>query len=93
MGCGASKGKADGGNGASDSGDISFKPTNCLQMDDFFKKAAGVLQSFKDISSPVDDQRDNFYNVTGFYEVPGASKYRSFSFTFFERSWNSDPYI
>jgi hypothetical protein len=75
MGCGASKGNDAGGNTA-DSGDISFKPTNCWQMDDFFKKASGVLQQFKDITSPLSDQKDNFYDVSGFYEVPGASKYR-----------------
>ena len=42
-------------------------------MDDFFKKASGVLQAFKDITGPLGDQKDNFFDVTGFYEVPGAS--------------------
>ena len=76
MDCGASKGKEGGGSGTADSGDISFKPLNCYQADDFFKKAAGTLQAFKDITGPLSDKKDNFFDVTGFYEVPGASKYR-----------------
>jgi hypothetical protein len=54
MGCGASKGKAEGGSTA-DSGEISFKKTNCRQMDDFFDKAMKTLQSFKDITGPLGD--------------------------------------
>ena len=38
MGCGASKGKEDAG-GNADQGEITFKPTNCTQMDDFFNEA------------------------------------------------------
>jgi hypothetical protein len=76
MGCGASKGKEEGGSSSADSGEITFKKTNCYQMDDFFDKAAKTLQAFKDITGPLGDQRDNFFDVTGFYEVPGASKYR-----------------
>jgi hypothetical protein len=75
MGCGASKGKAEGGN-STESTDINFKKTNCYQMDDFFDKAMSTLKSFKDITGPLGDQKDNYFDVTGFYEVPGASKYR-----------------
>ena len=77
MGCGASKGKAEGGNTA-DNGDIAFKKTNCWQMDDFFNEAAKTLAAFKDITGPLSEQKDNFFDVTGFYEVPGASKYRRY---------------
>ena len=73
MGCGASKGKSDGaGTGAN--ADITFKPTQCPQMDDFFEKASTVIQAFKDVTSPFGKQKDNFYEVTGFQEVCGTSK-------------------
>jgi hypothetical protein len=52
MGCGASKGKDEGGNTA-DGGDITFKKTNCPQMDEFFDKASSTLTSFKDITGPL----------------------------------------
>ena len=73
MGCGASKGKAEGADTAANA-DITFKPTSCPQMDDFFNKASGVIQAFKDLTAPLGTQKDNFYDVTGFWEVCGTSK-------------------
>lgn len=77
MGCGASKGKAEAG-ATADSGEIAFKKTNCAQMDDFFNETTKTLTAFKDITGPLGEQKDNFFDVTGFYEVPGASKYRRY---------------
>jgi hypothetical protein len=47
-------------------------------MDDFFNEATKTLAAFKDITGPLSEQKDNFFDVTGFYEVPGASKYRRY---------------
>ena len=73
MGCGASKGKADGTDTAQNA-DITFKPTSCPNMDDFFNTAQSVIQAFKDLTAPLNEQKDNFYDVTGFWEVCGTSK-------------------
>lgn len=72
MGCGASKGKEDGGN--TESADIEFKETGVWSLDDFFNQAKKILDSFKDITGPLGEQKDNFFEATGFYEVPGAGK-------------------
>lgn len=74
MGCGASKGKSeDGGN--TENADIDFKDTGVWSLDDFFGQAKKTLESFKDITGPLNEQKENFYFATGFYEVPGAGKY------------------
>lgn len=73
MGCGASKGKSDEG-GNMDSGDIEFKDTGVWSIDEFFGQAKKTLESFKDITGPLGEQKDNFFEATGFYEVPGAGK-------------------
>jgi hypothetical protein len=39
MGCGASKGKADGADANTQNADITFKTTSCRNMDDFFNQA------------------------------------------------------
>lgn len=36
------------------------------------------MTAFKDITSPLSDQKDNFYDVTGFWEVPGAKVKHAF---------------
>jgi hypothetical protein len=69
MGCGESK-----GDDSADQAKIEFKHTNCLQMDDFFRKATATMKAFQDISDPLGDQKDEFYDVSGFYELCGASK-------------------
>ena len=76
MGCGASKGKADGADANTQNADITFKTTSCRNMDDFFNQAQSVIQSFKDLTAPLNEQKDNFYDVTGFWEVCGTSKQR-----------------
>jgi hypothetical protein len=53
MGCGASKGK-EGGDTAQNA-DITFKPTSCSNMDDFFNTAQSVIQAFKDLTVPLND--------------------------------------
>jgi hypothetical protein len=47
-------------------------------MDDFFDKCKEVLDNFKDITGPLGEQKDQFYEATGFYEVPGAEVKHSF---------------
>jgi len=36
------------------------------------------MTSFKDITGPLGDQKDNFFDATGFYEVCGAGTYIPF---------------
>ena len=69
MGCGSSKGKED-----KQSDDIEFKATNVTSMDEFFDKCRDIVSGFKDTVTPFDEYKDSFYEVTGFYEIPGASK-------------------
>ena len=76
MGCGASKGKSDEG-GNTESADIEFKHTDVWSVDDFFNQAKRTLDAFKDITGPLQEQKDKFFEATGFYEVPGAGKYLS----------------
>ena len=72
MGCGASKGKAEGEGSQSD--DIEFKDTGCNSMDVFFNRAKEVLDAVKDLTGPLAEQKEKFFESTGFYEVPGAGK-------------------
>ena len=74
MGCGASKGKDEA---QADITEIAFKPVGVQSMDDFFDKCSEVTTSFKDITGPLGEQKDAFYEVTGFYAVPGAGIYIS----------------
>lgn len=69
MGCGASKGKADTEANVTE---MTFKPVGVLSMDDFFDKCKETLDSFKDITGPLGEVKDEFFEVTGFYAVPGA---------------------
>lgn len=73
MGCGSSKGKSDEG-GNTESGEIEFKDTGVQSLDDFFGQAKKTLEAFKDITGPLGEQKDAYFEVTGFYEVPGAGK-------------------
>jgi len=73
MGCGASKGKAEGE--GSQSNDIDFKDTGCHSMDRFFQSAKEVLDAVKDLTGPINEAKEHFYFSTGFYEVPGAGTY------------------
>lgn len=75
MGCGASKGKEEA---EPDVTEISFKPVGVDSMDAFFDKAKEVMDNFKDITGPLGEQKDNFFEVTGFYEVPGAEVKHAF---------------
>ena len=69
MGCGASKGKAEA---EADVTEMTFKPIGVYSMDTFFDKAKETLDGFKDITGPLGEQKEQFFEVTGFYAVPGA---------------------
>ncbi len=75
MGCGASKGKAEAEPNITE---VNFKPIGVVSMDEFFDKCKETLDSFKDITGPLGEQKDQFYEVTGFYEVPGAEVKHAF---------------
>ena len=72
MGCGASKGKEAGA--STEDAKIEFKDTGCHSMDEFFSRAKKILKALADITEPLNDQKEKFFEVTGFYEVPGAGK-------------------
>lgn len=74
MGCGGSKGKSEE-SGNTENAKIEFKDTGVPSMDDFFAQAKKILETFKGITDPLGEQKDKFYFVTGFYEVPGAGKF------------------
>ena len=74
MGCGASKGKS-AEEASSDT--IEFKRVDVWSVDDFFSQAERLQNSFKDLTGPLQEQKDQFFEVTGFYEVPGAGKLHS----------------
>ena len=69
--CSKNKGKAVD-EGIVESANIEFNQTGVQSLDDFFNQAKRILDSFKDITGPLNQQKDNFLEVTGFYEVPGA---------------------
>ena len=72
--CGKNKGKSETEPVAVT--EIEFKTSNVNSMDHFFIQAKNFLDSVKDITGPLGDQKDSFFDVTGFYEVPGAGKQR-----------------
>jgi hypothetical protein len=43
-------------------------------MDNFFAKAKDILDQLTGITGPLIEEKDKFFEATGFYEVPGASK-------------------
>lgn len=71
MGCGASKGASK----EQAPSDITFKDTGVASMDNFFAKAKDILDQLTGITGPLLEEKDKFFEVNGFYEVPGASKY------------------
>lgn len=80
MGCGGSKGKSEA---EPDVTEVNFKPVGVQSMDDFFDKCKEVLDNFKDITGPLGEQKDAFYEATGFYEVPGAEVKQAFMGMFY----------
>jgi len=56
MGCGASKGKAEGE--AADVTELEFKPIGAPSLDEFFAKAKELLDSIADITGPLGEQKD-----------------------------------
>lgn len=49
------------------------------EIDEFFRKVKELLDSFKECTVPLDEAKDDFYDTTKFYEVPGSSKYSNVS--------------
>jgi hypothetical protein len=43
-------------------------------LDLFFNKSKETLDALNNITSPLREEKEKFFEVTGFYEVPGASK-------------------
>ncbi len=69
MGCGASKGKEE----SNTTQDLSFKYLGVYEVDEFFRKVKNLVDAFKDATAPYDEARDDLYDSSKFYEVPGAS--------------------
>jgi hypothetical protein len=69
MGCGASKGASKELAPA----DITFKTVGVLSLDNFFAKAKDILDTLTGLTGPLLEEKDKFFEATGFYEVPGAS--------------------
>ena len=72
MGCGASKGKDEGGN---TEGEITFKlpPLHeCGSLYAFFNGAQELISNYYGVTSPLGDYKNAFMDATGFVEVPGA---------------------
>lgn len=70
MGCGASKGKEEGNTVE----EINFKYMGVYEADEFFRKVKELLDSMKEVTAPLDESKDDFFDTTEFYKVPGASK-------------------
>lgn len=41
-------------------------------MDDFFQKCRDIIDQFKETIDPVDGAKGEFFEESGFYEVPGS---------------------
>jgi len=53
---------------------MSFKDTGVRDMDIFFGDVKTLLNDFKNITQPLEIALDKFFEITDFYQVPGASK-------------------
>lgn len=72
MGCGASTGK-EGSNT-----NIEFKETGCTSVDNFFNKCKDVVDDLTSFESSLQDEKDKFYEATGFEFAPGAKPNQAF---------------
>jgi len=72
MGCGESKGKSSEGSGADA---IKFKTTGVYDLDQFFNRCTDLVESFKGITDPVRQEKEKFFEESGFVFVCGASRY------------------
>ena len=52
-------------------------------VDDFFRDVRELVEAFNDCTTPYDEAKDIFYEVTKFYEVPGACNYHYLWLTIF----------
>lgn len=69
--CGASKGEEK----KELAEEITFKECYVFSLDEFFGTVRELVNSFRDVSKPMEDAMTELYDITKFYEVPGASKY------------------
>mmetsp|Transcript_20415 Transcript_20415/g.19397 ORF Transcript_20415/g.19397 Transcript_20415/m.19397 type:complete len:147 (+) Transcript_20415:11-451(+) len=67
--CSSSKG---GGSKIETVDNLEFKHMNMREVDDFFDKVKTFMDSFKEATAPYEDAKTEFFDVTKFYEVPGA---------------------
>lgn len=44
-------------------------------MDDFFRKVKKFVEDFKGATEPYEEAMKELFDLTKFFEVPGASKY------------------
>ena len=72
MGCGNSKGKDL--MSEDDDTEINIKPVGVYSLDKFFDAAKETLDTFMNLTSPITEFKDRFFEVTGFFAVPGAGK-------------------
>lgn len=72
MGCGASKGKAEG---AEENIEITFKTVNVGSLDRFFERAKELSENLASITQPLQEQKDAFFETTGFYAVCGTGNF------------------
>jgi hypothetical protein len=63
MGCGSSKGSAEGNSVE----EITFKVVGVHGMDEFFEKCKKILDDFKGLLDPVNEAKDKYLDATGFF--------------------------
>eukprot|EP00349_Pseudokeronopsis_sp_Brazil_P002134 CAMPEP_0202964194 /NCGR_PEP_ID=MMETSP1396-20130829/8274_1 /ASSEMBLY_ACC=CAM_ASM_000872 /TAXON_ID= /ORGANISM="Pseudokeronopsis sp., Strain Brazil" /LENGTH=237 /DNA_ID=CAMNT_0049686111 /DNA_START=19 /DNA_END=732 /DNA_ORIENTATION=- len=83
MGCGASKGKEGGDTEKNEVDEIKFKSMNMWEVDDFFRKVSNFLDDFKGALDPYTEAKKQLYDITKFYEVPGAAPEQVFKGLFY----------
>jgi hypothetical protein len=76
MGCGESKGKS--AQEPEEKIEVVFKETGALSLDRFFESAKELTDNFKALREPLVEAKENFFFISKFYEVPGATVKHSF---------------
>ena len=72
MGCGESTGKEES------STTIEFKETGAKGVDNFFNKCKEIVDDLTSFESSLQDEKDKFYQATGFEFAPGAKPKHAF---------------
>lgn len=73
MGCGESTGKD------TESTTIEFKTTDVKSVDNLFGDAKDLVETLTSFQSSLEDQKDKFYEATGFEFAPGAKPKHAFN--------------